>query len=90
LLRNLIRRVLCAVDLIFDFELQTQPGSDALGGFEGHSDKLGHALLSAMNGEANGGDGTEQRHGNQYREEKEKPKQTPQAIAHAHGMAILS
>jgi len=37
-----------------------------------------------MNGKPYGGDGTEQRHSYQEREEKEKPKQTPQAIAHTH------
>ncbi|MGO8736463.1 MAG: hypothetical protein ACLQVM_27135, partial [Terriglobia bacterium] len=38
----------------------------------------------AMNGKPDGGDGTEQRHSNQEREEKEKPKQTPQSIAQTH------
>ena len=70
-----------AVNLVFNFELQAQPAGNALGCFQGDAHELGHVLLTAMNGEPYGGDGTEQRHRYQKREEKEKPKQTPQAIA---------
>jgi hypothetical protein len=43
-----------------------------------------------MYGEPDGGDGTQQRHGYQNREEQEKPEQTPQSIAHTHSRGILS
>ena len=59
LLRNLIRRILRAINLVFDFQFQAQPGGDALSGLEGNSHELGHAFLPAVNGEPDGGDGTE-------------------------------